>query len=435
MENKYQKNLPTIMSFVIFSIVVGFYFFDFLLQVLPGIFAKDLSISFSLNAKDLGTLSASYFFSYALMQIPAGFLYDKFGGKKVLFISVIVASLGTYLFSIADSIMLGKISRVLMGAGCSCAFLGSLYFILRWFPEKYFATLAGTVALIGSFGAVFGEVFLSNMLLNHGWRNTTFYLAFWGAIIGILISFFVKNHPYNDELQTKKETSNGIIQEIGYLLTHSQIWALSLFCFLNWAVVSVFGILWGVPYLKKVYAMSLTDASWAISLIWAGVGLGSPITGWISDSIMRRKPILIICSILAIISLTVILYMPGIPIFLTYTTLFTLGCSASGTTVVFAAAKDIVPVQTLNLCNGLINMMAVTSALVLQPLIGKIMDLLWIGKKVGDIRAYSSLTYEYALVILLIAAILSLLTACFWLKESCKKKSRTPRRKAVTRKK
>ena len=416
MDNK-KFPLPSVMSYIVFTIAVTFYFFDFILQVMPGIFSKQLSISFSLDAEELGRFSAIYFLAYAVMQIPAGLLYDKFGGKRVLIFSTLVASIGTLMFSMSDNIIIGRISRVLMGGGTASAFLGALYFILRWFPERYFATLAGVVALVGSIGAMFGEVFLAYMLNTYNWRPTTLGLAVCGGFITVLIALFIKNHPYNDAEQTKLETKNNLRQELNYLLTHSQVWAIGIYCFLNWSVVTVFASLWGVPYLKRAYDMSLTDASWAVFLIWAGIGIGSPIIGWISDYMKRRKLILITCSILAITSLLIILYFANLPNYITYLALICLGISASGSTIVFATAKDIVQVESLNLCNGLINMLAVTSALVLQPLIGVIMNWLWIGKEVDNISVYTAMTYKSALFILVICAILSLLIGTFWIKE------------------
>lgn len=405
------------MSYIIFIIAAAFYFFDFILQVMPGIFSKELSLSFSLDAEELGRFSAVYFLAYAIMQIPAGLLYDRFGGKKILFFSTLIASVGTLMFSMSDSILVGKISRALMGGGTSCAFLGALYFILRWFPARYFATLAGAVALVGSIGAMFGEVFLAHMLNTYGWRQTTYALAICGVFIAVLIALFVKNHPHDDAEQTKLETNVNLKQEFTYLFKHSQVWAIGIYCFLNWSVITVFASLWGVPYLKRAYDMNLTDASWGIFLVWVGVGIGSPIIGWISDSIQNRKSVLLACSLTAIISLLIILYFANLPIFVTYLALIFLGISASGTTIVFATAKDIVPVKSLNLCNGLINMLAVASALVLQPLIGVIISWLWIGKEVDNIPIYTAMTYKSALFILVITAILSLLIGAFWIKE------------------
>ncbi|MDP3561100.1 MAG: MFS transporter [Legionellaceae bacterium] len=413
-----KKNLPIALSFVVFGLATLFYFFDYFLQVVPGVFSSVLTTAFSLDARALGRLSASFFLTYTLMQLPAGFLYDKFGGRIVIFCAALIASLGAYLFSIADTIFMANLSRMLMGGGAAFAFLGALYFASRWFPSKYFATLAGVVALVGSIGAIFGEGLLARMLSNFGWRDTMFYVALFGGILAISIGMLAKNYPFNEQTQIKKERPNSPRQDFGYLLSHSQVWGLGVYCFLNWSIVSVFAVLWGIPYLKLVYNMRLSEASMSILFLWIGVGIGSPLMGWFSDVIKRRKLPLILCSLLATISFLLLLYLPAISHHMVDVLLFSLGFAAAGPTIVFAAVKDNVPIQSHNLCNGLINMLAVVSGLFLQPTVGFIMNIFWQNNITAGIKVYSAHTYTYALSLLPFVAFLSILVSLFWIKET-----------------
>jgi MFS family permease len=413
-----KKSLPIFMSYVVFGFAALFYFFDFFLQVSPGVIAKSLTKSFSMGAGELSLLSACYYFSYTLMQIPAGLLYDRFGGRAVVFCATMTASLGAFLFGVSEHMIWAVLSRLLIGTGSAFAFLGALYFTMRWFPGRYFATLAGVTALIGSIGAMCGETILGYMVHDYGWRNTMVYISFGGGVLALVIGAIAKNHPYDDSHLTKKETRASLKGELRYLFSHAQVWWLGLYAFLSWSTVSVFAVLWGIPFLRRADSMTLIEASVGISVLWVGVGIGSPLIGWLSDYFKRRKLPLILCSCLAIIVFFIILYVPHLSFVSIYSLLFFVGVTAAGVTVIFAAAKDNVPIQTQNLTNGLINMMAVLSGLILQPLIGFLMHALWQGHRTEGLSIYTVSTYRHALLVLPLTAILSLLIAVFKIKET-----------------
>jgi len=55
---------------------------------------------FDIGAKDLGTLSAFYFYAYVAMQIPTGVLVDSWGSRKLLLVGSVLAAAGTFLFGL-----------------------------------------------------------------------------------------------------------------------------------------------------------------------------------------------------------------------------------------------------------------------------------------------------------------------------------------------
>jgi len=61
---------------------------------------------FRISAKDLGNLSAFYFYTYVAMQIPTGVLVDSWGARKLLIAGSISAAAGTFLFGATDNFAL-----------------------------------------------------------------------------------------------------------------------------------------------------------------------------------------------------------------------------------------------------------------------------------------------------------------------------------------
>ena len=74
----------------------------------------------------LGSISSFYFLGYVIMQIPAGFLVDKIGKKRVLIPGFILFAIAALIVAMASSIQMIYVGSVLAGLGCG-SFYGSAY--------------------------------------------------------------------------------------------------------------------------------------------------------------------------------------------------------------------------------------------------------------------------------------------------------------------
>lgn len=66
----------------------------------------------------MGLISSCYFFGYTALQIPSGFLVDRFGQKRVLIPGFIIFAVGAISVASGQSLMAIYIGSVLAGAGC-----------------------------------------------------------------------------------------------------------------------------------------------------------------------------------------------------------------------------------------------------------------------------------------------------------------------------
>jgi sugar phosphate permease len=70
-------------------------------RVAPAVTTSELMGAFGISASGLGGLSASYYYSYVILQIPTGVVADSWGPRKLLTAGGMVAAFGTILFSLA----------------------------------------------------------------------------------------------------------------------------------------------------------------------------------------------------------------------------------------------------------------------------------------------------------------------------------------------
>src|SRR6185369_13261198 len=71
------------------------FFISFFHRVSTGAIAADLQHEFALGAAALGTLGATYFYVYALMQVPSGVLADTLGPRVTLTCGLLIAGAGS----------------------------------------------------------------------------------------------------------------------------------------------------------------------------------------------------------------------------------------------------------------------------------------------------------------------------------------------------
>ena len=131
----------------------------------------ELMADFSITASDLGQLSAVFFYTYVLMQIPTGVLVDSWGAKRLLVVgSVCRGAGGTFIFGIAPTFGIAALGRAVLGAGTAVGWVVILKLASHWFPSHRFAMLTGLGLLIGNIGALVAQVPLRLLVEQFHWR-------------------------------------------------------------------------------------------------------------------------------------------------------------------------------------------------------------------------------------------------------------------------
>lgn len=155
----------------IFGIVVLSYVLSFFHRTAPAALAGDLTHAFAIDAVTLGTLAATYFYVYTLLQIPVGVLADTIGPRKLLASGSLVAGVGSLAFALASTWEIAAVGRTLVGVGVSTAFIAILKITAVWFPAERFATVNGVTMFAGNTGAVIAGAPLAWLVTQASWRH------------------------------------------------------------------------------------------------------------------------------------------------------------------------------------------------------------------------------------------------------------------------
>ncbi|AGH53890.1 hypothetical protein LPE509_01799 [Legionella pneumophila subsp. pneumophila LPE509] len=374
--------------------------------------------TFGVTGQGFGVISAFYFYAYAPTQLPAGVLYDRYGPRKLMTFAIVLCAFGSAFFASTDSVFTACIGRFLIGIGSAFSFIGVLVLISRWFPPYYFAILAGVAQLMSSVGAMFGEMPLAALIDLVGWRSASFILAGVGFLLAILFWVFIRDYPHQQNQTIPDHYLRDEWKRLVAVCKHAYTWIIGGYAFAIWTPIAVFAALWGVPFLQEKFQVSVVAASGLCSMIWLGIGVGSPLLGWLSDKLESRRIALIISAVLGLIATLIILYWSELSYNWAYFVLFVLGLGAGGQTVSFAVVKENNTPELVGTASGFNNLSVLIGGAIFQPLVGYILQQTGSWRIVNGAHVYSISSYQTALLVMPVCFLASLLIATFLLKES-----------------
>ncbi len=380
--------------------------------------AKPMMETFQVNAEGFGVISAFYFYAYAPMQLPAGLLFDRYGPRKLMTCALLLCAFGSFFFASTDSVVTASLGRMLIGVGSAFSFIGVLVLVSRWFPPQHFAILAGVAQLMSSVGAMFGEMPLAALIGQVGWREASFILSGVGCLLAILLWCLIRDYPHQPTQTLPTRSFREECKRLMEVCSRSYTWLTGAYAFSIWTPIAVFAALWGVPYLQEKYHVSVLMASGLCSMIWLGIGVGSPLLGWVSDRFCSRRLALMISSVFGLVATLLLLYAPNISIYWMYWVLFMLGFGAGGQTVSFAVVTDNNPVHLVGTASGFNNLSVLVGGAIFQPLVGVFLHHSAEAQMTQELPTYSIACYQSALLVMPCCYFASLILAWFFIKES-----------------
>jgi MFS family permease len=351
------------------------------------------------------------------MQIPVGILLDKYSPRYLTAFAIFICGLSTYIFSESSSLTMGCMARGFIGFGAAFAAVSCFKAASLWFLPKRFALISGMYMTAAMLGAVGGQAPLSFLVSDYGWRISLKIIAAIGIILSVLYVIIVRDKKISRTTGTNQIKSSF---NFWYILKNKQAWLLSIYSGLAFAPVSVFGGLWGVPFLQQAYIFSAQDSAIAVSWIFIGFAVGAPLLGWSSDKMGMRKPIMMLGTLLALLSLLIVIYSAMLPLKLVSLLLFLFGFGASGFFISFAMIREIFPLLLTATVLGFMNTFDSICEAISEPFVGVFLDMTWNGVLHDGVHHFSTLGYKLALSLLPLYLIVAFVVLLFIQETHCK---------------
>ncbi len=336
--------------------------------------APHLITELDINPEMMGFIMAAFFWSYALLQIPAGWFADRYGQKKGLGIAVAWWSAATMAMGLATGFKSLLALRLALGVGEAAAYPSNAGITARWFPDRERATVSGLFDSASKFGGAVAMPLIVFMIAMFDWRLTFLAIGALGLFWVIAWYFIYAENPEDHKSISKEEVSlirDGQAQKHGdksvlpmkwyKLLRYRNIWAMCIgFFTINYT--SYFFITWLPTYLVKDKGMDFLKMGMVAALPLICGMVIEVLAGWASDRIVHKK----ILSLTATrkLFLTIGLLMALCIGFAPFTesvfmTVLLLCIAKSGTTVaasqVWALPGDVAPKNSVSIVAGLQN--------------------------------------------------------------------------------
>jgi MFS family permease len=242
-----------------------------------------ISKEFGLTSQSKGLLLSSFFWSYALMQIPIGWCADRFNLRWLYAVAFTIWSFAQGLTGLATSLSMLLAFRILLGVGESIYLPGGTKIVSLLFAPKERGLPSGLFDFGTRTGLVLEGILVPWLLVHLGWRRTFLILGF-TALLWIAPWFAI--FPRRLTATDTKKTFPDLATVARSLLDRNLLGiCLGFFCFdYYWYVL----VTWLPDYLVSVRQLTIVQAGFYASLAFFTFGIAEPIGGWICDTLIRR---------------------------------------------------------------------------------------------------------------------------------------------------
>jgi len=274
-----------------------------------------------LSPTSTGLILSSFFAGYALMQIPGGWLADKFGSRRVLIVSVLMWSIFTAMTGAAWSLTSMIMIRFLFGIGEGGFQPSSSKLISQTFPSSKRAWAMSIMLSTGGIVSLIVPVLSVYLLTTIGWRVSFLVLGGIGLIITVLYWAFIRLPEgfKEEEFKPVGENQEGVFKQL--IKTPLM---LNLFI----AYYSIYAINWGLAtwlptYLVNVRGLDLISLGWVQTIPGLAMLFAIFLSGYVIDRLPegREKVIGAIACVIIGIILYLMFNAPNVTMFITYQTI------------------------------------------------------------------------------------------------------------------
>jgi sugar phosphate permease len=341
-----------------------------------GVSGLDAADRFGASPSVLSTFVVLQVIVYAAAQVPTGLLLDRFGSKTLILSGAAVMASGQLVLAFTESLPTAVAARAVVGLGDAVTFISVLRLVPYWFSPKQVPLVTQLTGICGQLGQVLSAVPFVALLAQAGWTTAYVSVAAIGMLSMVLTLALVKNTPNGPVLPTQTTSIRETLASV------KTVWLrpgtrLGFFTHMGTQFsVTVFALMWGVPYLTKAQGLSTGAAGGLLTIsVVAAISAGIVIGIFTGRSPHRRSRMVL--GIIAANALvwTVVLALPHrAPLWLLVVLIVVISVGGPGSMVGFDFARTFNPSATLGTAQGMVNMGGFVASLLVMQAMGLILD-------------------------------------------------------------
>jgi len=337
-----------------------------------GLLAAD---RFGISATELALFTVMQLLVYAGMQIPVGVMLDRFGSRVMLLAGLAAMTLAQLVFAFATTFSMAVLARAALGAGDAMIFGSVLRLVTAWFLVRQAPLVTQLTGQVGQLGAIAAAGPLAWALHALGWTRTFAFASSIGVVLMVAVALLVKDSPYRvaaPVVVKMRVLARSLRSVWGNPGTRLGMWS----HFTSPFSVTIFGMLWGYPFLVQGEGLSSRAAGILLMVMTGWVMVAGPAMGLLVARFpYYRSPMVIgVVTMIAVVWTIVLARSGPAPIWLLVVLVLAIATGGPASMVGFDLARTFMPQEASGRANGVVNIGGFLAALLTMALVGIVLD-------------------------------------------------------------
>lgn len=259
-------------------------------RVLISLAAIEMQVDLGWSDTDKGLVLSSFFVGYLIMQVLGGLLANRFGGRNVFLIAVLVWSLFTALTPPAALISFEAliVARFLVGFGEGAAFPAVYSLINGWMQKSEISRSIGYMTASTSAGTIFALLVAGKMMAIYGWPSAFYVFGALGVVWAIFWLWLVPAQtPHAAQHAEAGAKSDRLPTPWKLLATHPAILCLYVIAMAG-SMISFTLVTWMPSYFADTFGMSMAEAGAYSLLPFIAITFSTIGAGIVGDRLIKR---------------------------------------------------------------------------------------------------------------------------------------------------
>jgi len=285
---------PTAPSIVLFLLCL-MYFFTYIDRVNLSTAAVAIKKEFDLSAKEQGWVLSAFGYSYALLQVPGGWLGDRFGPRKTLFMCGGIWALCTILTGFATGLISLILIRIALGFGEGATFPTATRAMQSWTPASQRSWAQGITHAFSRFGNALTPMIVTALMAWWSWRASFVALGVISMAWVIVWWLYYRDDPREHAGITEADLSrlpphsppNSAAKKVPWRRLIPRILPVTItyFCY-GWTLWLM--LTWLPTFFVEKYKIDLKQSVVYLTIIYLSGFVGDSIGGFISDYVLHK---------------------------------------------------------------------------------------------------------------------------------------------------
>lgn len=260
---------------------------------------------FQLSSTQMGLLLSAFLWPYAIANLPAGWLVDRFGPRKMFAWASGLWSIATLISAFVNSYSLLYAMRMLLGVSESPFFTSALKSNERWFAKKERGLPTSIINTGSQIANAIAPPLLTALMLTMSWRGMFIVIGVAGLLLMIIWLKIYRDPTFSEQQlihtsdheqtnttsvnqpQREAQTSQAPTASWSSLFKHKSTWFMIIGNFGIMFTIWVY-LTWLPSYLEKEQGFTLKETGWIASIPFIAGIIGVLVGGIISDYFIRK---------------------------------------------------------------------------------------------------------------------------------------------------